>query len=88
MDWIECTGVPGALGDAAKMGASRGGCSMVVVVAEMVKVGDQVGWGDSMISAGKRFPGGRHVCGDNASTRAIYKSQGCRRVYPFPAGQA
>jgi hypothetical protein len=24
--WMECTGVPGALGDTANIGASRGGC--------------------------------------------------------------
>jgi len=27
IDWIECTGVPGALGDPANIAASRGGCS-------------------------------------------------------------
>lgn len=26
--WMECTGVPGALGEAAKMGASLAGCSV------------------------------------------------------------
>ena len=42
IDWMECTGVPGALGDDANMGARRGGCSdavdedmlMMVVVVE------------------------------------------------------
>jgi hypothetical protein len=46
--WIECTGVPGALGVTAKMGASLGGWSVASPVAIVIVDGGRmqrlVGW--------------------------------------------
>lgn len=53
IDWMECTGVPGALGEEANIGARRGGCSdavdedmlevmvVVVVIVERYDLGER-----------------------------------------------
>ena len=59
--WMECTGVPGALGVTANIGASLGGCSVLLAIA--VEDGGGTGARNYGSSSGCKSDNGRQSIG-------------------------